>query len=144
VRPLGDLYDESMAPTSFTLVMLGIAAVMALLLGVFGIYGVISYAVSQRRREIGIRLALGAQRRGIVALFVRPGLIVTGAGTALGLAGAAGFAQVMRALLFGVSPLDPAAFGAVAVVLGAAALIATYLPARRAWLVDPVETMRVE
>jgi predicted permease len=144
VRSLGDLYDQSIARTSFTLVMLGIAAVMALLLGVFGIYGVISYAVSQRRREIGIRMALGAQGRDILAFFVRRGLIVTGAGVALGVAGAAGFTQMMRALLFGVSPLDPLAFVAVPVLLGTAALIASYFPARRAILVNPVETMRVE
>ena len=144
VRSLADLYDMSMARTSFTLVMLGIAAVMALLLGVFGIYGVISYAVSQRRREIGIRMALGAQRRAILALFVRRGLMVTSAGVALGLAGAAGFTQVMRALLFGVSRFDPVAFVAVPVVLGTAALMASYLPARRALSVNPMETMRVE
>ena len=144
VRSLGDLYDLSMARTSFTLVLLGIAAMMALLLGLFGIYGVISYAVSQRRREIGIRMALGAQHRAILALFLRRGLIVTIAGVALGLAGAAGFTQVMRALLFGVSPFDPVAFVAVPVVLGTAALVACYLPARRAMSVDPVETMRVE
>jgi ABC-type antimicrobial peptide transport system permease subunit len=117
---------------------------MALLLGVFGIYGVISYAVAQRRREIGIRMALGAESRAILALFVRRGLIVTSAGVALGLAGAAGFTQVMRALLFGVSPFDPVAFVAVPVVLGTAALIASYLPARRAMSVNPIETIRVE
>jgi ABC-type antimicrobial peptide transport system permease subunit len=144
VRSLGDLYDLSMARTSFALVMLGIAAMMALLLGVFGIYGVISYAVAQRRREIGIRMALGAESRAILALFVRRGLIVTSAGVALGLAGAAGFTQVMRALLFGVSPFDPVAFVAVPVVLGTAALIASYLPARRAMSVNPIETIRVE
>ncbi len=93
VRALADLYDVSMARTSFTLVMLGIAAVMALLLGIFGVYGVISYAVSQRRREIGIRMAFGAQRRAILALFVRRGLMVTSAGVALGLAGATSFAD---------------------------------------------------
>jgi hypothetical protein len=144
VRSMGELYGQSMARTSFTLVMLGIAAVMALLLGVFGIYGVISYAVSQRRREIGIRMALGAQRREILGLFVRRGLIVTGAGVALGLGGAAGFTQVMRALLFGVSSFDPVAFVAVPVLLGTAALIAVYLPARGAMSVNPMETMRVE
>jgi predicted permease len=144
VRSLADLYDTSMARTSFTLVMLGLAAVMALLLGVFGIYGVIAYAVSQRRREIGIRMALGAQRRAILELFVRRGLIVTSAGVALGLAGAAGFTHVLQALLFGVSRFDPVAFAAVPVVLGMAALTATYLPARRAMAVNPVEAMRVE
>jgi predicted permease len=144
LRSLGDLYEQSMARSSFTLVLLGIAATMALLLGVFGIYGVISYAVAQRRREIGIRMALGAQGRQILALFVRRGLMVTGAGVALGLAGAFAFTQLMRALLFGVSPYDPTAFVTVTVLLGIAAFIATYLPARRAILVNPVETMRAE
>ena len=144
LRSLGDLYEQSMARTSFTLVMLGIAATMALLLGTFGIYGVISYAVAQRRREIGIRMALGAQGRQILALFIRRGLIVTGAGVALGLAGAFAFTQLMRALLFGVSPYDPTAFVSVTILLGTAAFIATYLPARGAILVNPVETMRAE
>jgi len=144
VRWLGDLYDLSMARTSFALVMLGIAAMMALVMGIFGTYGVIWYAVSQRRREIGIRMALGAQRREILALFVRRGLIVTGVGIALGLAGAATFTQVMRAILFGVSPFDPVAFVVVPVVLGTAALIASYLPARRAMSVNPMKTMRAE
>jgi predicted permease len=144
LRSLGDLYEQSMARTSFTLVLLGIAATIALLLGMFGIYGVISYAVAQRRREIGIRMALGAQGRQILALFIRRGLMVTGAGVALGLAGAFAFTQLMRALLFGVSPYDPTAFVSVTILLGTAAFIATYLPARGAILVNPVETMRAE
>lgn len=144
VRSLGELYTRSMARTSFTLVMLTLAAVMAMLLGVYGIYGVIAYAVSQRRREIGIRIALGAQRRAILALFVRRGVLVTSAGVALGLAGAVGFTQVMRALLFGVRPFDPVAFVAVPLALGTAALIASYLPARSALSVSPMETIRGE
>ena len=144
VRTLGEVYDQSMARTSFTLVMLTIAGTMALLLGIFGLYGVLSYTVTRRRREIGIRLALGAQSREILALFVRRGLIVTGAGVALGLAGAAGFSQVMRALLFGVTPLDPVTFAGVPVLIAIVALIASYLPARRALSVDPIETIRVE
>ena len=144
VRTLGDVYDQSMARTSFTLVLLTIAGTMALLLAVFGLYGVISYAVSQRRREIGIRIALGAQGREVVALFVRRGLILTGAGVALGLGAAAAFTQAMRALLFGISPLDPATFVAVPILLASAALIATYLPARRVMSLNPVETMRSE
>ena len=144
VRTLGEVYDQSMARTSFTLVMLAIAGAMALLLGVFGIYGVISYAVSQRRREIGIRLALGAQAPDIRGLFVRRGLILAGIGVAIGLGGAAGFTRLMRSLLFGISPLDPITFTAMPVVLAAAAVLASYLPARRAVAVDPVETMRAE
>ncbi|MPY89629.1 MAG: FtsX-like permease family protein [Luteitalea sp.] len=144
VRKLDELYDQSMARTSFTLVMLAIAGAMALLLGVSGLYGVIAYAVSQRRREIGIRLALGAQARHIRGLFVRRGLVLVGVGVAIGLGGAAGFTRFMQSLLFGISPLDPITFTAMPVVLAAAAVLASYLPARRAAAVDPVETLRAE
>jgi predicted permease len=107
VQTLQDLYDRSMARTSFALVMLAIAASLALLLGLIGIYGVISYAVSQRTREIGIRLALGAQPREMTRLFVRHGLTLAGIGAVIGLFAAAGLSRLMSSLLFGVSPLDP-------------------------------------
>jgi predicted permease len=144
VRTLGDVYGRSMARTSFTLVILGIAGAMALLLGISGLYGVIAYAVSQRRREIGIRLALGAQAREIRALFMRRGFVVAVIGVAIGLGGAVGFTRLMRSLLFGINPFDPIAFTTMPVVLTAAAVLAAYLPARRAMAVDPVETMRAE
>jgi predicted permease len=144
VRTLDEVYDQSMARTSFTLAMLAIAGAMALLLGVSGLYGVIAYAVSQRRREIGIRLALGAQPREIRGLFVRRGLVLVAAGVAIGLAGALGFTRLMASLLFGISPFDPVAFIAMPLVLVAAAVLASYLPARRAVAVDPVETLRAE
>ena len=144
MRTLGEVYGQSMARTSFTLVMLAIAGAMALLLGVSGVYGVISYAVSQRRREIGIRLALGAQAPDILGLFVRRGLILAVIGVAVGVGGAAGFARLMQSLLFGISPLDPITFTVMPVVLTAAAVLASYLPARRAVAVDPVETLRAE
>jgi len=144
VSTLDHAYRQSMARTSFTLVMLAIAATMALLLGTAGVYGVIAYAVSQRRREIGIRLALGAQAADIRGLFVRRGLILGGTGLAMGLAGALGATQLMESLLFGVTPLDPVTFTAMPLVLAAAAVLASYLPARRAVTVDPVETMRAE
>jgi predicted permease len=144
VRTLGEIYDESMARTSFTLVMLAIAGAMALLLGIVGIYAVISYAVSQRRREIGIRLALGAQPRAIRGLFVRRGLSLVGTGLAIGLGGALGFTRLMESQLFGISPLDPVTFTSMPIVLAAAAVLASYLPARRAVAVDPVETLRAE
>jgi predicted permease len=144
VRTLDEVYHESMARTSFTLVMLAIAGTMALLLGISGIYGVISFAVSQRRREIGIRLALGAQATDIRGLFVRRGLILGGIGLAMGLAGALGLTRLMESLLFGISPLDPVTFTAMPIVLAAAAVLASYLPARRAVAVDPVETLRAE
>jgi predicted permease len=143
-RTLGELYDASMARTSFTLVMLAIAGAMALLLGICGIYGVLAYAVSQRRREIGIRLALGAQAHQIRRLFVRRGLILIGTGVAIGLAGAAGFTRLMQAMVFGISPLDPVTFATMPIVLAAAALAGSYLPARRAVAVDPVETLRAD
>jgi predicted permease len=138
------LYDRSMSRTSFTLAMLAIAGTMALLLGVCGIYGVIAYAVAQRRREIGIRMALGAQAHQIRALFVRRGLAVAAIGLLLGFAGAIGFTRLMRSVLFGVEPLDPLTFAAMPLVLAVAAMLATYLPARKAMLVDPADTMRAE
>ncbi len=124
--------------------MLAIAGSMALLLSVSGLYGVIAYAVSRRRREIGIRLALGAGAAEIRRLFVRRGLIVVGTGVAIGLVGAAGLTRVMQSLLFGIPPLDAITFTAMPLVLAAVAVLASYLPARRAAAVDPVETLRVE
>jgi predicted permease len=144
VQTLDALYGRSMARTAFTLVMLAIAGTMAVLLGLTGIYGVVSYAVSQRRREIGIRLALGAQRQQIRRLFVRRGVVVVGIGLAAGLAAAAGVTRLLESLLFGVEPLDPVAFVAMPIVLAVAALVASYLPARHAMTIDPVETMRAE
>jgi predicted lysophospholipase L1 biosynthesis ABC-type transport system permease subunit len=141
---LDALYSESLALTSFTLMMLSIAGAMALLLGVIGVYGVMSYAVVQRRREIGIRVALGAQAGQIQRLFVRRAALLAGIGIVLGLGGAVAFARWMRGLLFGVGPLDPVTYVTVPVVLAAAALMASYLPARVATTVDPVETMRAE
>ena len=144
IQTMEDLYGESMANTSFTLVMLAIAGAMALALGVLGIYGVISYAVSQRRREIGIRMALGAKKSELTWMFVRSALVLTGVGTVVGLGAAAALMRLMRTLLFGVSPLDPITFTAVPVVLVAAAALASYLPARRTARVDPVEALRAE
>jgi predicted permease len=144
VRTIREIYDESLATTSFTLVMLGIAGAMAMMLGLIGIYGVISYAVSQRKREIGIRVALGAEPGALRWLFVRYGLALAGAGTAAGLAAAAGLTRAMKSVLFGISPIDPLTYTAVPLVLVAATVLASYLPARRAAAVDPVETLRAE
>jgi ABC-type antimicrobial peptide transport system permease subunit len=144
ISTMQDISSESMARTSFTLVMLAIAGAMALALGLLGIYGVISYAVSQRRREIGIRMALGAKKTELVWMFVRSALILTGVGTAVGLGAAAALMRLMRTLLFGISPLDPITFAAVPVALVAAAALASYLPARRTAAVDPVEALRAE
>jgi ABC-type antimicrobial peptide transport system permease subunit len=144
VGTMGDLYRASMARTSFTLVMLGIAGGMALLLGVIGIYGVISYAVSQRTREIGIRMALGAQRGELRWMFVRAALVLTGAGVGVGVVAAAAATQLMKSLLFGVSPLDPVSFVAIPLVLTGSAALASYLPASKAAAVNPVEALRSE
>ncbi|MGC4054315.1 MAG: ABC transporter permease [Paludibaculum sp.] len=135
---------SSMARTSFTLVMLGIAGAMALLLGLIGIYGVIAYAVSQRNREIGIRLALGAQARDVRRMFVSQGLGLCVIGIGIGLVAAAALTRVMKSLLFGVAPVDPVTFAAVPVTLLLAAFAACYVPARRASRVDPVECIRAE
>jgi predicted permease len=144
ISTMQDIYSESMARTSFTLVMLAIAGTMALALGILGIYGVISYAVSQRTREIGIRMALGANKSELLWMFVRSALLLTGVGTAVGLGAAAALMRLMRTLLFGISPLDPVTFTAVPVALVAAAALASYLPARRIAAVDPVEALRSE
>ncbi|HWF08226.1 MAG TPA: FtsX-like permease family protein, partial [Bryobacteraceae bacterium] len=138
------VYGRSLARTSFTVVMLVIAGGMALLLGIIGIYGVISYAVSQRRREIGIRLALGAARGELRSMFVRHGALLFGVGAVIGLAASVGVTRLLKSLLFGVSPLDPTTYVAVPLVLGLAVMLASYLPARRASLVDPAETLRME
>jgi predicted permease len=144
VRTLDDVFAESLARTSFTLVMLAVAGGMALLLGIFGLYGVLSYAVSQRRPEIGIRLALGAQPHEIRRLFLRRGLMLTAVGVTIGLAAAKLFVPVLQSLLFGIEPFDPLTFTATPLVLAAAAVLASYLPARRAVAIDPVETLRAK
>jgi predicted permease len=143
-RTMRDVYDQSLAQTSFTLVMLVIAASMALLLGIVGIYGVMSYTVSQRKREIGIRAALGAQPGELKGMFVRHGLVLAGIGVVIGLGAAAGVTRLMSTLLYGITPLDPVTYVAVPLVLVIATVLASYLPARRAASVDPVEALRVE
>jgi predicted permease len=144
VHTLGYYYDQSMARTSFTLVMLGIAGAMALLLGTVGLYGVIAYSVSQRTREIGIRMALGAQQNGLIAMFVRQGLTMTGVGVACGLIAAFAAIRLMSSLLFHVSAADPVTYGGVTFGLVATAFLASYLPSRRAANVNPVEALRAE
>jgi predicted permease len=144
VRTMQTVYDKSVARTSFTLVMLGIAGAMALLLGMIGIYGVISYTVSQRKREIGIRMALGAQGGDVLHMLLGHGAKMALLGVAIGMVGAFGLTRLMAGLLFGVSPLDPFTFGAVGVVLTVVALVACYLPARRATKVDPMVALRYD
>ena len=144
VQTLQDIYDASLARTSFTLVMLAIAGGMALLLGVGGLYGVISYSVSQRSREIGIRIALGAQAGAVTRMFLRAGLVLAGVGIAIGLAVALSIMRLMSSLLFEVSPLDPLTYVLVSVALMAATLLASYVPALRATTVDPINALRAE
>jgi predicted permease len=144
VRTMQDIYSRSLARTSFTLLMLGIAGFMGLALSIIGIYGVISYSVSQRIREIGIRVAVGAQRHELRWMFVRSALVLASLGVVAGLIAAAAVVQLMKALLFGVSPLDPWTFVAVPMLLTVAALVASYLPARRATTVDPMVALRYE
>ena len=144
VRTLLEIYDASLARTSFTLAMLGIAGGMALLLGVAGIYGVISYSVSQRAREIGIRIALGAQPKAVTRMFVTHGLMLAAIGVTLGLMAAAGVMRLLSTLLFEVNPIDPMTYAMVSLTLVAATVIASYVPALRATAVDPINALRAE
>jgi putative ABC transport system permease protein len=144
VQTLEEIQAQSMAQTSFALAMLGIAASVALLIGVVGIYGVIAYAVAQRTREIGIRMALGAEIGDVRKMFLRHGLSLTAAGIALGIGTAVVLTRVMSAFLFGVGPMDPVTYAAVSGTLAAVALVATYLPARRASRVDPIVALRAD
>jgi ABC-type antimicrobial peptide transport system permease subunit len=144
VSTMEEVYRGSMARSSFALVMLAIAGGMALLLGILGIYGVISYSVSQRTREIGIRIALGAEPKTLQAMVVRQGLGLALVGVALGLGCAAAATRLMSSLLFGIGPVDPLTYCAVAAGLLAAAAAASYAPAHRASGVDPNEALRAE
>jgi len=144
VRTLADVYNRSMARTSFTLTMLAIAASMALGLGVVGIYGVMAYSIAQRRRDIGIRLALGAEPASLRRAFVQRGLLLGTIGILIGFSVAVPLTRLMSSLLFSTSPLDLLTFAAVAIVLSTAAAVASYLPARRASAVDPVEVLKAE
>ncbi|HEV8394248.1 MAG TPA: ABC transporter permease [Vicinamibacterales bacterium] len=141
IRTLREVYDLSMAGTAFSLVMLSIAGSMALLLGAVGIYGVLAYAAMQCQREVGIRLALGAQPGTVKGMFVYRGLMLAGIGIAIGAVVAAGATRSMSSLLFGVTPVDTATLAAAASVLVMAALAASYIPARRAAALDPVHTL---
>jgi putative ABC transport system permease protein len=144
VYTLAEVYTQSMSRTSFTLVMLALAGSMALALGLVGIYAVLSYVVSQRRREVGIRLALGAQHGELRRTFVGHGLVLAGVGIAIGLLAAAGLTQLLSSLLFGVSPLDPVTYTAAPIILAMAAALASYVAVHRATAVDPVEALKAE
>ena len=144
IIPMDRLVASSIARPRFYTVLLGVFAVIAGVLAAIGIYGVLAYAVTQRTREIGIRMSLGAQRRNVLALVLRKGAILTAAGIGLGVAAAVAVTRLLQSMLFGVTPLDLLTFGAVAVLFGAVATLASYLPARRATKVDPTVALRNE
>ena len=144
IQTMGDLYQRSMARTSLTLQLLAITAGIALMLGLIGVYGVVSYAISQRRREIGIRVALGAAHGKVRRMFVRQALVLVGMGVAIGLVAALGLTRLMESELFGVGPLDPLSYVSVSLMLILTAMIASDLPARRAARVDPLVALRYE
>jgi predicted permease len=144
VRTLQYYYRQSMARTSFTLIILALAGGMALLLGIVGLYGVIAYSVTQRTREIGIRVALGARTQEVTGMFVRHGLLLTGAGVVCGVCAAAAVVRLMSSLLFKVSALDLPTYLTMSLILAVTTLAATYVPARRAAAVDPSEALRAE
>ncbi|MBV9155072.1 MAG: ABC transporter permease [Acidobacteriaceae bacterium] len=144
VHTLDYYYRKSMARTSFTLVMLALAGGMALLLGIVGLYGVIAYSVSQRTHEIGIRVALGAEKRDVLKLVVNGGMSLTVVGVGVGVAGAVALTRFLSSLLYGVKPTDPLTFVAVSLILTGIALLACYIPARRATKVDPIVALRYE
>jgi putative ABC transport system permease protein len=144
VRTMASIERDSLARTSFTLVILAIAAAVALLLGIVGIYGVISYAVGRRTRELGLRIAMGAEPARVTRMVLRQGMIVALIGVGAGIGGALGATRLMRAVLFGVSPADPLTYGVTVAVVVGVALMATWVPAKQAARVDPMEALRAE
>lgn len=147
VRPMlsGDTYlRNGLAPTRFAMALLTVFALLAVILAAVGLYGVIAYGVAQRTREIGVRVALGADRRAIARLVLSGGFHLAAIGIAIGAAAALAATRALASKLYGVTAADPLTFGAIAILVSAIALVASYLPARRASTVDPTEALRAE
>jgi putative ABC transport system permease protein len=144
VQPLSEVLRDSVSQPRFTMFLLIAFAGLALALSAIGLYGVLAYTVSRRTQEIGVRMALGAQAAGVLSMVLREGVVATAAGLGLGLAGALILARLMSTLLFGVKADDPLTFAAVALMIAAVAVLASYVPARRASRVDPMAALRYE
>ena len=142
--PMEQLVASSLTRQRFYAILLGLFAAIAAVLGAIGIYGVLAYAVSQRTQEIGIRMALGAERRAVLRMVLRRGIVLMTIGIMLGLAGAVGLTRYLSGMLYDLTPLDPVTYAVVAILFAAVALVASYLPARRATQVDPVVALRCE
>ena len=144
IRPMSQVVEESMASNRFNMILMTIFAAVALMIASIGLYGVISYSVSQRTHEIGIRMALGAETGDVLKIVLRQGLILAAVGVALGIGAAFALTRVMESLLFGVSTTDPVIFGGISLILTGVALGAAFIPARRATKVDPMIALRYE
>jgi putative ABC transport system permease protein len=144
LRTMEDLTSQSIGQERFTLLLFGVFAALALLLAAAGIYGVMSYSVAQRTHEMGIRMALGAQTKDVLKLVLREGMTLILLGATIGVTAAIALTRLMEKLLFGVKPTDPVTFVGVPILLGLIALLACYLPARRATKVDPMIALRYE
>src|SRR5262249_155282 len=142
IRTMAEIRGESIAPERLNLTLLSIFAGIALVLAIVGIYGVMSYTVTQRTHEIGIRMAIGAQPRDVFRMVLGQGMLLAVIGVVLGLVLAFGLTRLMTSMLFGVRPTDPVTFGGIAMILSIVSLIACYLPGRRATKVDPVVSLR--
>ena len=144
IKVMSDLVSASLAPRRFVVTLLGIFAGLALLMAVIGLYGVISYSVGQRTQEIGIRVALGAQKSEVLKLVVGQGMQLAGVGLAIGLVASLAFSRLLRSQIYHVSVIDPLTFLVTALILVAAGALACYIPARRAMRVDPMIALRYE